>query len=70
MVLRRHLRDEIVDAPGEVMVRRTADGLLVSPAEASGDVAIGPDGLPVLRLGRPVSNAQVLAAIDRERAGR
>ena len=70
MVLPRRLREEIVSAPGEVLVRRTADGLLLTPAEDSGTVTAGPDGLPVLTLGRRVTNAEVLAAIDRERADR
>lgn len=70
MVLPRRLREEIVNAPGEVLVRRTADGLLLTPAEGSGTVASAADGLPVLTIGRRVTNAEVLAAIDRERADR
>lgn len=70
MVLPRRLREEIVTAPGEVLVRRTPDGLLLTPAEGAGTVSIGSDGLPLLMLGRLVTNAEVLAAIDRERADR
>lgn len=70
MVLPRRLREEIVRVPGEVLLRRTGDGLLLTAAEESGDVGTGADGLPVLRLGRPVGNAEVLAAIDRERSER
>ncbi|MGH9055846.1 MAG: MraZ N-terminal domain-containing protein [Acidimicrobiales bacterium] len=70
MVLPRRLREEIVDAPGEVTVRRTPDGLLLSPAESTATVSEGSDGLPLLRMGRPVTNAQVLAAIDRDRSER
>ena len=68
MVLPRHLREEIVDVPGEVLVRRTADGLLLTAAEGAGAVTTGADGLPVLTLGRTVTNAEVLAAIDGGRA--
>jgi hypothetical protein len=53
-----------------VLLRRTADGLLLSAADEAGAVEKGPDGLPVLSLGRPVRNSAVLAAIDREREGR
>lgn len=70
MVLPRGWRDEVVSVPGEVMLRRTADGLLLSPAESAGEVGDGADGLPVLRIGRPVRNAEVLARIDEERADR
>ena len=70
LVLPRHLRDEIIDVPGDVIVRHTPDGLLISPAGAPGEVTIGSDGLPELRLGRQVTNGQVLAALDRERAER
>ncbi|MGH8998396.1 MAG: hypothetical protein ACRDY7_03300 [Acidimicrobiia bacterium] len=70
MVLPRRLREEIVSVPGEVLIRRTADGLLLTAAEGSGMVATGDDGLPLLRVGRTVTNTEVLAAIDRERADR
>lgn len=70
MVLPRRLRDEIVTTPGELVVRRTPEGLLLTPVAAPGDVETGSDGLPVLRLGRPVTNDEVLDALDRERAER
>lgn len=70
MVIPQRLRDEITTTPGEVFVRRTAEGLILSPTIAPGDVEAGPDGLPLLRLGRDVTNDEVLAAIDRERSGR
>jgi DNA-binding transcriptional regulator/RsmH inhibitor MraZ len=70
MVLPRGVRDEIVRVPGEVLLRRTADGLLLSAADEAGAVGQAPDGLPVLSLGRPVRNSEVLDAIDREREGR
>lgn len=70
MVLPRAVREEIVRVPGQVLLRRTADGLLLSAAHETGAIAEGADGLPVLRLGRPVSNSEVLAAIGQERGGR
>lgn len=70
MVLPRGWRDEVVSVPGEVLLRRTADGLLLSPAESPGVIGAGPDGLPLLRVGRPVRNAEVLTRIDEERASR
>lgn len=70
LVLPREIRAELVGAPGEVLLRRTADGIVLSRAEDIGEVAVGEDGLPVLRLGRRVTNDEVLAAIDTERADR
>ncbi len=70
MVLPRAVREEIVRVPGEVLLRRTADGLLLSAAHEAGVVAEGTDGLPVLTLGRPVRNREVLAAIEQERRRR
>ena len=70
MVLPSGLREEIVSDPGEVLVRRTADGLLLTPAETPGVVRVGDDGFPVLSIGRRVSNDEVLAAIEKERADR
>lgn len=70
MVLPRGIRDELLTVPGEVLVRRTADGVLLTPSQGIGTVSIGPDGLPVLDIGRSVDNDEVLAAIDRERADR
>jgi hypothetical protein len=70
MVLPSGLREEIVSIPGEVLIRRTADGLLLTAAESPGTVRVGDDGLPVLSIGRRVTNDEVLSAIDQERADR
>lgn len=70
MVLPRGLREEIVTIPGDVLLRRTNDGLLLTTAESPGTVGEGDDGLPVLSIGRPVSNAEVLRAIEQDRADR
>lgn len=70
MVLPKWLRDQLVTSPGEVMVRPTADGVLLTPLDLGAQVETGSDGLPVLRLGRPVSNDEVLAAIDEDRSSR
>ena len=70
MVLPRHVRDEISTTPGEVLATRTPEGLLLSPVTKPGTVEDGPDGLPVIRLGRPVTNDEVLDALDRERSER
>ena len=51
-------------------MRRTADGLLLTAAETPGIVRVGDDGFPVLSIGRRVSNDEVLAAIEKERADR
>lgn len=64
------LRREVVSAPGEVLLRRTPDGVLLTSTASEGEVVTGEDGLPLLRLGRPVTNAEALAAIDEERAER
>lgn len=70
MVLPQWLRRELVETPGEVQLRRTRDGILITPVAVKGRVEQAADGLPVLRLGHPVGNDEVLAAIDEERAGR
>jgi bifunctional DNA-binding transcriptional regulator/antitoxin component of YhaV-PrlF toxin-antitoxin module len=71
MVLPRAWRDELVDSlPGEIVVRRTGDGLLLSAVERAGEVRSAADGLPVLSIGRPVTNAEVLEAIEQDRSGR
>jgi bifunctional DNA-binding transcriptional regulator/antitoxin component of YhaV-PrlF toxin-antitoxin module len=70
LVLPQSLRREIVVVPGEVMLRRTADGVLLTPVAPAGGVEQGPDGLPVLKVGRRVSNDEVIDAIGRERSGR
>lgn len=71
MVLPKWLRlQHRLDAPGEVDVRPSPDGLLLTPVADAGRVEVAPDGLPVLRLGRAVTNEEVLAAIDDERSTR
>lgn len=70
MVLPQWLRRRLVTAPGEVMVRETPDGVLLTPVAPERQVEWGADGLPVLRLGRPATNDEVLQAIDHERAER
>lgn len=70
MVLPRRLRDDIVTTPGELVVRRVAEGLLLTSTTTVEVLSTGTDGLPVLHLGRRVTNNEVLDALDRERAGR
>jgi bifunctional DNA-binding transcriptional regulator/antitoxin component of YhaV-PrlF toxin-antitoxin module len=70
MVLPKWLRQEIVATPGEVMLRRTPDGVLLVPVPTGGEVLQAADGLPMLTLSRPVSNDHVIAAIAHERADR
>lgn len=70
MVLPRGVREEIVTIPGDVLLRRTADGLLLTAAQPPGTVTNGDDGLPVLSIGRPVTNAEVLDAIEQDRSSR
>lgn len=70
MVLPRQFREEVVSTPGELWVRRTVEGLLLTPTTKAGVLSTGADGLPVLHLGRRVTNDEVLDALDRERAGR
>lgn len=70
MVLPQWLRRELVAAPGEVLLRRTPDGVLLTPVTSEGAVEQGEDGLPLLRIGRRVTNDEVITAIDHERAGR
>lgn len=70
LVLPRHLREGLVDIPGRVVVRRTPEGLVLTPDRDSGTVRTSDDGLPVLEFGQPVSNKEVLAGIERERASR
>lgn len=70
MVLPQWLRRELGADPGEVAVQRTAEGVLLTAVTPVGEVHIGEDGVPKLQLGRPVSNAEVLRAIDEERAER
>jgi bifunctional DNA-binding transcriptional regulator/antitoxin component of YhaV-PrlF toxin-antitoxin module len=70
LVLPQWLRRRLVTTPGEVTLCETPDGILLSPVAPAGSVEEPEDGMPRLRLGRPVSNDEVLAAIDEERAGR
>lgn len=70
MVIPAALRDEISSTPGDVIVHRTADGLLLTPAPRAGSVGVGGDGLPVLHLELRVTNDEVLAAIDHDRSQR
>lgn len=69
-MLPRGMREDVVSTPGEVLVHRTPDGLIISPVATAGEVEVGADGLPLLRLGRQVTNDEVLDALDRERAER
>ena len=70
LVLPQRLREGLVDAPGEVLLTMTPDGLLLQPATGAGTVRIADDGLPVLDIERLITNAEVLAAIDTERGRR
>lgn len=70
LVLPQSLREGFVATPGELLLRRTPDGLLLSPTIGQGSVRTAADGLPVLELDRPVTNAEVLAAIDEDRTAR
>ena len=70
MVLPRAVRDELLRVPGEVLVRRTDDGWLMTSAESSGSITDGDDGMPILSIGRLVTTAEVLDAIGAERAER
>ncbi len=70
MVLPRQLREDIVTTPGELVIRRVAEGLLLTATTTTGVLSTGSDGLPVLHLGRKVTNNEVLDALDRDRAER
>ena len=70
LVLPAPWRDELTTTPGEVVMTHTEDGLLITAVPAQGEVTAGADGLPMLRLGRNVTNADVIAAIDAERGHR
>lgn len=70
LVLPQQLRDGIVETPGELLLRRTPEGLLLSPVTGQGVVRLAEDGLPVLDLDRPVTNAEVLTGIDEGRRHR
>lgn len=68
MVLPLRLREDIVTTPGELVVRRVPEGLLLTPTTTAGVLSTGTDGLPVLHLGRKVTNNEVLDSLDHERA--
>lgn len=70
MVLPLRLREDIVTTPGELVVRRVPEGLLLTSTTKAGVLSTGTDGLPVLHLGRKVTNDEVLDALERERAER
>ena len=70
MVIPRRFRDDLVSLPGELVARRTPEGVLLTGVPKHGDLDVAGDGLPLLRIGRAVSNDEVLDALDRERAGR
>ncbi len=55
-----------------MVLARTADGrrVLLSPVNPQAEVEVAEDGLARLRRGRPVTNDEVLGAIDAERATR
>jgi len=70
LVLPLGFREELTTTPGEVVLTQTDDGVLISAVPAQGAVRMSEDGLPVLRLGRIVSNEQLIAAVDAERGTR
>lgn len=69
LVIPRQLRTALGDVPGVVRARLVDDGVLLEHPSA-GRVETADDGLPVLRGVGTVSNEDVLAAIDAERADR
>lgn len=70
MVLPKWLRHELGADPGELALRRTPDGVLLTAVTPVAHVETAPDGLPRLRLGRTVTNDEVLDGIDTERSHR
>lgn len=70
LVVPHNWREVVTTTPGAVQMTQTDEGLLITPIPTQGEVATGVDGLPILRLGRLVTNAVVLAAIDAERKSR
>lgn len=70
IVLPQHIRDGLVEVPGELILELTPDGVLLRPLTTNAVVRIAGDGLPVISVGRPVTNDEVLAAIDAERSNR
>jgi len=69
VVIPRSLRAALGAVPGVVRARRVESGILLE-LPFDGEVIVGDDGLPVVVLGRSVSNEETLAAIDAERAHR
>lgn len=65
----RHLRSVLGTVPGTVRASRVDGGRLIEQA-VTGEVIEDDDGLPILLLGRPVTNDEVLTAIDAERSER
>jgi bifunctional DNA-binding transcriptional regulator/antitoxin component of YhaV-PrlF toxin-antitoxin module len=70
MVLPKWLRQELGADPGELALQRTPEGVLLSAVTPAAQVEVAPDGLPRLRLGRTVTNDEVLEGIDAERSNR
>lgn len=69
LVIPRSLRAHLGAVPGIVRARAIEGGVVLEPL-SSGSMATGPDGLPLLVLDEPVSNAEMLDAIDAARADR
>lgn len=70
LVLPKAWREALLDGPGSVVLRRTADGILVTPSPGEGVVTLAEDRLPVLTVGRRVTTAEVRVATERDRADR
>ncbi|MGI9015899.1 MAG: hypothetical protein ACR2HR_02145 [Euzebya sp.] len=70
LVLPKGWREQVVDTPGSVLLRRTTDGLLLTRAPGEGTVEVADDGLPILSVGRRVTTAEVKEAIEHDRADR
>ncbi|MHB8463229.1 MAG: hypothetical protein ACYDH6_21765 [Acidimicrobiales bacterium] len=70
LVLPQAMRQDLVDAPGDVLLERTRDGVLLRAVHGPTSVRLAEDGLPLMELDRSVTNEEVLAAIDRERGER
>ncbi len=69
VVIPRSLRSALGAVPGVIRARRVEGGILLEHP-VDGEVSVGDDGLPIVLLGRPISNDESLAAIDAERAER
>lgn len=70
LALLQYWRGEVTTTPGEVVLTRTQDGLVITPVVARGSVPTVDDGLPVLRVGHVVTNDEVLASIAAEQGSR